>query len=132
MGRGRDGRYRAGGSRDWLKIKCHNSDEFVVIGFTEPAGQRHGFGALLLGYHDKAGELRYAGRVGTGFSDARLAELRAQLGAIERRERPGAVPKGGSTKGVHWTEPRLVAEGRYSGLTAGAMLRHAAFLGWRG
>ncbi len=127
----RDRPYRAGRGRDWLKIKCHNSDEFVVIGFTEPSGQRHGFGSLLLGYYDPGGSLRYAGRVGTGFSDARLAELHAQLSAIERRARPVTVPKGVSTKGVHWAEPRLVAEVRYSGWTADLMLRHPAFLGLR-
>jgi bifunctional non-homologous end joining protein LigD len=106
----RDRPYRAGRGRDWLKIKCHNSDEFVVIGFTEPAGQRHGFGALLLGYYDPGGRLHYAGRVGTGFSDIQLADLRTRLDALARSDPPAAPPKGVSTRGVHWTEPRLVAE----------------------
>ena len=127
----RDRPYRAGRGRDWLKIKCDNRDEFVVIGFTEPAGQRHGFGALLIGYYDKAGRLTYSGRVGTGFNDRQLGDMRQRLGAIERREPPVAVPKGVSTKGVHWTEPRLVAEVRYGGWTADGVLRHPAFLGPR-
>ena len=80
----------------------------------------------------RQGELRYAGRVGTGFSDARLAELRARLEPLERAERPvAALPKGAVVKGVHWTEPALVAEIRYAGWTADAVLRHAAFLGLR-
>ncbi|HEV8678579.1 MAG TPA: DNA ligase D, partial [Stellaceae bacterium] len=127
----RDRPYRPGRGRDWLKIKCDNRDEFVVIGFTEPAGQRHGFGALLLGYYDKAGHLTYSGRVGTGFNDLQLAAMRQRLDAIERRERPVALPRGVSTKGVHWTEPRPVAEVRYGGWTAEGVLRHPAFLGLR-
>jgi bifunctional non-homologous end joining protein LigD len=127
----RDRPYRAGRSTEWLKIKCQSRDEFVVIGFTEPAGQRHGFGALILGYYDGQRQLHYAGRVGTGFSDAQLAEMRPLLEAIERREPPAPVPQGVSKKGVHWTEPRLVAAVRYTGWTDDKMLRHAAFLGLR-
>ena len=133
----RDRPYRPGRGRDWLKIKCHNRDEFVVIGFTEPSGTRRGFGALLLGYYDTAGALRYAGRVGTGFDDARLDDLRQRLDAIERRAAPVtlpdgiAAPKGVSEKAVHWCEPRLVAEIRYGGWTADAILRHSSFAGLR-
>jgi bifunctional non-homologous end joining protein LigD len=127
----RDRPYRPGRGSDWLKIKCHNQDEFVIIGFTEPSGQRHGFGALILGCYDRDGQLRYAGRVGTGFSDAQLAEMRPQLDSIGRRDPPAALPKGVSKKGVHWTEPRLVAEVRYSGWTNDRVLRHPAFLGLR-
>jgi bifunctional non-homologous end joining protein LigD len=127
----RDRPYRPGRSADWLKIKCQNRDEFIVIGFTEPAGQRHGFGALILGYYDPHERLNYAGRCGTGFSDALLADLRPRLDAIERDDAPAPVPKGVSRKGVHWTEPRLVAEVRYTGWTTDGMLRHPAFLGLR-
>src|SRR5262249_1789671 len=105
--------YRPGRGRDWLKVKCHKGDDFVIVGFTEPAGQRHGFGALLLGYYDRAGEPHYAGRVGTGFSDAVLADMHARLRAIEQRAHTVALPKGISSKGVHWVAPRLVAEVRY-------------------
>jgi bifunctional non-homologous end joining protein LigD len=127
----RDRPYRAGRSSDWLKIKCHSSDEFVVIGFTEPSGHRHGFGALLLGYYDQGGGLHYAGRVGTGFSDAQLAEMQPLLEAIARRTAPAPVPQGTPLKGVRWTEPRLVAQVRYSNWTSDGILRHAAFLGLR-
>jgi bifunctional non-homologous end joining protein LigD len=123
--------YRGGRGRDWLKIKCHKSDDFVVIGFTEPAGQRQGFGALVIGYYDPAGGLRYAGRVGTGFSDVQLADLRRRLGPTLRRDAPVALPPGASAKGVSWTEPRLVAQVRYGGWTGDGVLRHPAFEGLR-
>src|SRR5207237_139579 len=102
-----------------------------VVGFTDPVGARHGFGALLLGYYDPDGKLRYAGRVGTGFNTARLTELRPRFDAIERRSPAAILPKGVSKKGVHWTEPRLVAEVQYSRWTADAILRHASFQGLR-
>ncbi|HEY8873154.1 MAG TPA: DNA ligase D [Stellaceae bacterium] len=127
----RDRPYRPGRGNDWRKIKCDRRDEFVVIGFTEPGGQRHGFGALLLGYYDPAGRMHYAGRVGTGFNVAQLEGLRARLDAIARTDPPAIPPKGVSTKGVHWTEPRLVAELRYAGSTADRMLRHPVFQGLR-
>ena len=103
-----------------------------MIGFSDPAGGRQGLGALLLGYYDHEGDLRYAGRVGTGFSDAQLTELRARLERIVPPTRPvKSLPKGAVVKGVHWTRPELVAEIRYAGWTADDVLRHAAFLGLR-
>src|SRR5205807_7503284 len=68
--------YRPGRGADWLKVKCLNREEFVIVGFTDPERSRQGFGALLLGYYDPDGQLRYAGRVGTGFDMKRLVELR--------------------------------------------------------
>ncbi len=128
----RDSPYRAGRHDSWLKIKCANRDDFVVIGFSDPTGGRRGLGALLLGYYDPPGELRYAGRVGTGFSDHQLLELRSRLDRLTRAARPvETLPKGAVVKDVHWTEPKLVAEVRYAGWTADAVLRHAAFLGLR-
>src|SRR5262249_47019585 len=67
----REAPYRPGRGAAWFKIKCRNRGEFVVVGFTDPEGHREGFGALLAGYYDPSGTLRYAGRVGTGFSAAR-------------------------------------------------------------
>jgi bifunctional non-homologous end joining protein LigD len=127
----RDRPYRSGRSADWLKIKCTKNDEFVIVGYTDPSGQRHGFGALQLGYYDPQGRLRYAGRCGTGFNDRQLSELLPQLQAIERPEPTVALPKGMSKKGVHWTEPRLVATVRYGEWTADNILRHPSFQGLR-
>jgi len=128
----RDSPYRAGRHDSWLKIKCASREEFLVIGFSDPAGGRQGLGALVLGYYDPQGKLHYAGRVGTGFSDAQLAALRTRLDQVARTERPvDALPKGAVVKGVHWTEPALVAEIRYGNWTTDAVLRHAVFLGLR-
>ncbi len=128
----RDRPYHAGRSDSWIKVKCSNRDEFVVIGFTDPAGHRHGLGALSLGYYDGDAILHYAGRVGSGFADTQLAALRAELDPLVRAAAPvGALPKGVSVKGVHWTEPALVAEVRFAGWTADKVLRHATFVGLR-
>ncbi|HEX3862726.1 MAG TPA: DNA ligase D [Stellaceae bacterium] len=127
----RDRPYRPGRSSDWLKIKCTNRDEFIVIGFTDPSGTRLGFGALVLGYCDPQQRLHYAGRCGTGFSDALLHDLRQRLDATARAKSAANVPKGIPVKDVHWVEPRLVAEVQYSNWTSDGVLRHAAFLGLR-
>jgi bifunctional non-homologous end joining protein LigD len=123
--------YRPGRGRGWLKVKCRNHEEFVVVGFTDPEGSREGFGALLLGYYDPRGVLRYAGRVGTGFNAARLSELHKRLASLTRGDAPVTLPKGISRKGVHWVEPRLVAEIEFADWTADAIVRQASFQGLR-
>ena len=120
-----------GTSAAWLKIKCRNRDEFVVVGFTDPEGRREAFGALLVGYHDPSGKLRYGGRVGTGFSAVQLADLRQRLDALASTDPTVTLPKGAPRKGVHWVAPRLVAEVEYAGWTSDAILRHASFQGLR-
>jgi bifunctional non-homologous end joining protein LigD len=123
--------YRPGRGSSWLKVKCRNREEFVVVGFTDPERSRQGFGAFLLGYYDPHGALRYAGRVGTGFNTAQLVDLRKRLDALARSEPPVALPKGVSRKGVHWIEPRLVAEIEFATWTADDILRQASFQGLR-
>ena len=123
--------YRPGRSRSWLKVKCRNREEFVIIGFTDPDGSREGFGALLVGYYDPQGKLRYAGRVGTGFNAAQLIQLRKRLESLVRADPPAPLPKGVSRKGVHWIEPQLVAEVEFADWTADAILRQASFQGLR-
>jgi bifunctional non-homologous end joining protein LigD len=122
--------YRAGRGRDWLKFKCESGQEFVIGGFTDPRGSRSGFGALLLGYYDEAGKLRYAGKVGTGFDQRTLTSLRRVLGELER-DRPafdgGDLPRAG----VHWVEPRLVGQVGFSEWTDDGQLRHPRFQGLR-
>jgi bifunctional non-homologous end joining protein LigD len=125
---------RAGGpyeprrSTAWLKLKCGFGQEFVIGGFTEPAGSRVGFGALLLGYYE-GGRLRYAGKVGTGYNDRTLRELRSRLDGLEVARSPFADPV--RERAPHWAEPRLVAEVGFSEWTRDGMLRHPRFLGLR-
>lgn len=123
--------YRGGRSRDWLKFKCSNAQEFVIGGFTDPQGSRTGFGALLLGYHGPAGELTYAGKVGTGFGTRILRSLHAELVALERSRPPftrgAALPR---TR-VHWVEPRLVCQVGFAEWTRDGQLRHPRFEGLR-
>jgi bifunctional non-homologous end joining protein LigD len=124
-----DGEYVHGRSRDWLKFKCSNEQEFVIGGFTDPQRTRVGFGALLLGYYEN-GTLRYAGKVGTGYDNQTLQKLRQRLDALSRP----VSPYGGEEvqeKGVHWVEPRLVAEVAFSEWTRDGKLRHPRFLGLR-
>jgi bifunctional non-homologous end joining protein LigD len=123
--------YRAGRSRDWLKFKCENGQEFVIGGFTDPQGARSGFGALLLGYYDSDGQLVYAGKVGTGFNEKLLHSLHSSMARLERDATPfarGPLPR---SRGVHWVEPRLVGEVVFSEWTAAGELRHPRFQGLR-
>ena len=127
-----DGPYAGRRTRSWLKAKCGRRQEFVVGGFTEPSGARHGLGALLLGVHDEEGALRYAGRVGSGFDDATLTRLAKRLRALERRTPPFSdPPRGAQARGVHWASPSLVAEVTFTEWTGDGQLRHPVFKGLR-
>ena len=128
----KDQPYRSGRSNDWLKIKCVKSQEFVIGGFTDPAGSRTHLGALLLGVYDDHGKLRYAGRVGTGFNTKTLSDLRVRLDRIESKSSPFInPPTGADARGVHWVKPDLVGEVAFTGWTGDALLRHPSFKGLR-
>lgn len=120
-------------SNDWIKLKCKHRQEFVIIGYTEPKGARNGFGALLLGLHDAdSGKLRYAGKVGTGFNEATLQSILAQLRPLEVKKPAVAnPPTGAEARGVHWLEPSLLAEVAYAEMTREGSVRHAVFHGLR-
>lgn len=117
-------------SRDWLKFKCVNQQELVIGGYTDPGGSRIGFGALLLGYYEKD-ELRYAGKVGTGFDEQTLKELGNKLESITRNDCPfDEIPDAAGSK-VHWVKPTLVVEIGFTEWTGDNRLRHPRFLGLR-
>ncbi|MGO9659189.1 MAG: non-homologous end-joining DNA ligase [Acidimicrobiales bacterium] len=121
-------RYVPGRSSDWRKLKCGYRQELVVGGFTAPRGTRQGFGALLVGYWD-AGELVYAGKVGTGFDRSELAQLLRRLEGAERRTSP--FRPGTKTDVARWVSPELVVEVEFSNWTTDGRLRHPRFLGVR-
>jgi bifunctional non-homologous end joining protein LigD len=125
-----DSPYTAGRSRDWLKFKCVNDQEFVIVGWTEPGGSRSDLGALMVAYNDD-GRLRYAGKVGTGFKQHDLRMLSSRLRRLERASAPLADVKGLPRKGVHWVTPKLVAEIGFSEWTPDGHLRHPRYLGLR-
>lgn len=123
--------YRSRRSRDWLKIKCQQRQEFVIGGFSAPRGTRTAFGALLVGaYAGK--QLRYCGRVGTGFDEATLRQLHARLAPLAQPEpafEPPPAPA--EARGVTWTRPVLVAEISFTAWTAERRLRHPVFVALR-
>jgi bifunctional non-homologous end joining protein LigD len=119
-------------TKDWVKVKCGNRQEFVIGGYTEPAGSRAHFGALLLGTFDEKGDLIYCGKVGTGFDSKLLGLMMKQMRPHEA-DRPAFKnpPRGYEAKGVHWLKPALVGEVQFSEWTSDGILRHPSFQGLR-
>jgi bifunctional non-homologous end joining protein LigD len=124
-----DSPYVTGRSRDWLKLKCVWEQEFVIGGYTDPAGSRTDFGALLVGYYED-GSLRYAGKVGTGYTAATLRELGARVRKLQTPDSP-FVDARPIPKGTHWTRPELVAQIGFAEWTNDGRLRQPRFLGLR-
>ncbi len=121
--------YSPGRSRDWLKLKCAWEQEFVIAGYTEPAGSRTDFGALLVGYYD-GDALRYAGKVGTGYSAETLRRLGARLREREQPDSP-FVDARPVPRGTHWTSPDLVAQIGFAEWTTDGRLRQPRYRGLR-
>jgi bifunctional non-homologous end joining protein LigD len=124
-----DSRYTGGRTREWLKIKCHLRQEFVIGGWTDPQGARGWFGALHLGVYED-GRLVYVCKVGTGFDDATLRLVWDRMQPLVRKTSPfdAGTPTG---RAHHWVEPTLVCEVRFSEWTEDGGVRHPAFLGLR-
>lgn len=127
----RDSIYQAGRLGTWLKSKCVMRQEFVIIGFTDPHGERTGFGSLLLGYYTPDDKLIYAGKVGTGFSTTFLDEFYRRLRRIERTSPVATMPPGRSSRGVHWVNPQFVAEVAFAEWTSDHIVRQPRFIGLR-
>jgi bifunctional non-homologous end joining protein LigD len=124
-----DAPYARGRSKDWLKLKCVWEQELVIGGYTDPAGSRTDFGALLVGYYED-GRLRYAGKVGTGYTAATLGQLGARLRELDSPASP-FVDARPIPRGTHWTRPELVAQVGFAEWTSDGRLRQARFLGLR-
>jgi bifunctional non-homologous end joining protein LigD len=144
MAKRADAGYIHGRSDDWLKLKCAQRQEFIVIGYTERTEhgtgrhQRGDFGSLLLAYHDEQGRLSYAGNVGTGWDENTRRDLYQRMHAIEVAQRPPGIetPKRGRwttrAEGIeHWLKPQLVVEVRFGEWTPDGRIRHASFQGLR-
>jgi bifunctional non-homologous end joining protein LigD len=131
-----DSRYEPGRrSGAWRKLRNRRRQELVIGGWTEGEGAREGrVGALLLGAHERpGGPLRYAGRVGSGFSDATLDDLRARLEPLRRTRSPFRIEPGGARppRGARWVAPQLVAEVELTDVTRDGLVRQGAFKGLR-
>jgi bifunctional non-homologous end joining protein LigD len=116
-------------SRAWLKLKCKRAQELVIGGFTAPQGSRTDLGALLVGHYE-GDSLRYAGKVGTGFTHETLRELSGQLAPLVRETSP-FEPEKAIPRAATWVEPELVAQIAFMEWTPDGRLRHPSFLGLR-
>lgn len=125
-----DSKYVHSRSSHWLKFKCEHQQEFVIGGYTDPQGDRKGFGALLLGFY-KEGKLQYAGKVGTGYTDKMLEDLHSEMSEIETGEPEFEENKDLPGKNVHWLKPKLVGEVAFTEWTRTNKLRHPRYLGLR-
>lgn len=123
-----DARYSGARSGSWVKTKCIRRQEFVIVGWT-PSDKQRGFRALLLGVHEK-GRLRYAGKVGTGFSGDAIERLMELMAPLEQAAATLEAPRA-AVRGATWIKPRLVAEIAYIEFTEEGVLRHASYLGLR-
>ncbi|HWH22014.1 MAG TPA: DNA ligase D [Allosphingosinicella sp.] len=125
-----DAPYRSTRTKAWLKVKCILRQEFVILGWSESDKKGRGFRALLLGVHED-GKLRFAGKVGTGFSNAVQQDLLARLQKLATDKPAAPVPRA-DARGARWVKPKLVAEIAFAEFTADKVVRHASFLGLRG
>jgi bifunctional non-homologous end joining protein LigD len=123
-----DAPYKGKRTRNWLKIKCIQRQEFVIVGWSE-SEKRRGFRSLLLALKER-GKLIYAGKVGTGFNGVLIEELMERMEPLETDKAPVEVPRA-DRKGAHWIQPELVAEIAFSEFTDDGILRHPSFVGLR-
>jgi bifunctional non-homologous end joining protein LigD len=124
--------YRPGRNATWVKTKCVLRQELVIGGFTDPEGAaRDAIGALLVGARD-AGALRFAGKVGTGFTNAQARALRSRLEGLAALDCPFSPrPTGWLGKNAHWVRPVLVCEVAFTEWTSDGKIRHPSFQGLR-
>jgi bifunctional non-homologous end joining protein LigD len=125
-----DALYSGKRTQAWLKVKCTNRQEFVVVGWSASDTKTRGFKSLLLALNED-GNLRYAGKVGTGFDSDLLTTIRARLDKLATTKPSADVPRE-AARGAHWVKPELVAEIAFAEFTADNVVRHASFIGLRG
>ena len=123
-----DAPYAGKRTKAWLKVKCTHRQEFVIVGWL-PSDKKRGFKSLLLGVREGKG-YRYAGKVGTGFDQALMNDIREKLDALDRKTPTVEAPKA-AVRGAKWVTPRLVAEIAFAEITPDGVLRHSSFIGLR-
>ncbi len=123
-----DAKYSGSRSGSWVKTKCIRRQEFVVVGWT-PSDKQRGFRSLLLGVNED-GKLRFAGKVGTGFTDDEIGRLMEIMAPLEQKVATVPAPRA-AVRGAHWLKPKLVAEIAYIEFTDEGVLRHPSYLGLR-
>lgn len=127
-----DKRYSEGRTEFWYKTKCLQSREFLIGGFTMETNSRQRLGAILLGIPDEDGKLHFAGKIGTGFTEATLTDLRSQLGECRISKSPFVnLDRRTADKGTLWVEPELVVEIEFAGWTREGLVRFGSFRGIR-
>lgn len=124
----RDRPYRSGRTGDWLKIKCIQSDSFIVVGYEHSTSARGGIGSLLLAAR-RGNDFIYVGNVGTGFKESDATYLRKTLDTLKTKKAPVAFE--GRSKDIVWVQPTLIAEIEYRAWTDDGKLRHASYKGLR-
>ncbi len=128
LAKNKNSRYLSKRTKDWLKFKCTNRQEFVICGYTDPEGQRVGFGSLLIGYFEKD-KFKFAGKVGTGYDFEFLESFSKKLKKIEIQKAP--FKEKVADKNKHFVQLKYVAEIGFSEWTKDNKLRHPRFLGLR-
>ena len=123
-------KYTSGRSKTWLKAKCVHQQELVIGGFTSPSNGSPGVGSLLLGYYQD-GKLIYAGRTGTGFTQAAQKTLRKRLDQLREPKAPFIELTADEKKDAIWVKPELVAEVQFANWTSDHRVRQASFQGLR-
>lgn len=126
IGKKKDSLYTSRRSPEWIKLKCTKRQEFVIGGWTDPKGSRVGMGSILVGVHNSAGELVYAGSVGSGFNGKSLADVLGKLQALSTDKRPFKDPTE-NDKRAHWVKPTMLAEVTFAEWTKDNHIRHPVF-----
>lgn len=130
VGKHRHRPYRSGRTGDWVKLKCVQSESFLIVGYEATSGAFGGFASLLLAAYN-GDELRYVGSVGTGFKERQAVALRSMMDKLPWKRKQPPVPYGGTRKNIVWLQPTLIAEVEFRAWTTDGKLRHSAYKGLR-